>query len=710
MRRRALTTRTFEDAPRPNPAGSARQGDDRVKGSGGQGGAPGTCRCRRRTSCAAGWSRSLIFLSTTFSSQAMLHGCEPRDQMVPGDAEGLEGRTVFPIVSACSSRLMDEVIRHPSGGEHRQVNAVPVLAQMDSRGNRHQGQGVCLREVLALLLTVTAACGAATVWTRCSRRCVRCTVMDGQFQRQQRLASCLGGLPRGRGSCRWVCNRRHRAIRRMVANRLRGNASRVRWRTRASGGRQWRRFVGEALDYEWQRRSNSEHGALLLHRCVASMVVPGPGGRRRGMTTEGTLDNATIDMGRSRGAWHQTMHRGDRARGWAGRRGGRRRRHAPGRLLVYTAFMTLAFVGFRFGEADNPGPDEARDDNDPMDADDAMHDEVWDDNDLQEFLDGIGPRFLPADAGVAGMEVHDADAHATEEWGDACCEHPFVEPPSEGELPQAQLDPMVVGVESACHADQCMGRSVAFVQADCFQGAWIGRVFKYGQWGLGYYRDDKLVADRCAGPHVADRGVVWRPPAQCARVPLALDVLIPDRRRGDYDEEMAPERDIPPALDLERSPDDDDADMEKRDADYRRGRCHGTQWRRPRRVPHRRKCRPGRRGRGARFHAAMAVAAGAGDEPPQARPMPEEVASVAHRAEGLWAFDTVNASGWRGAASYLERTGADFVLHQEVKRRRGQHATDAEAIARSLKWSTAIESAVVTAPSDPISVSLHPAA
>ena len=72
------------------------------------------------------------------------------------------------------------------------------------------------------------------------------------------------------------------------------------------------------------------------------------------------------------------------------------------------------------------------------------------------------------------------------------------------------------------------------------------------------------------------------------------------------------------------------------------------------------------------------------------------VADTAFRGDGLWAIDSVNASGWYPLVRYLEASSADYVVAQEV--RRLPHEVDAaEATLRVRGWKAAISPAVVAA-------------
>ena len=69
--------------------------------------------------------------------------------------------------------------------------------------------------------------------------------------------------------------------------------------------------------------------------------------------------------------------------------------------------------------------------------------------------------------------------------------------------------------------------------------------------------------------------------------------------------------------------------------------------------------------------------------------------SKQHWKDGLWAFDTCNASVWPGASKYLVKTQADFLAVQETKIPNTE-CSDAEQTARNSGWRTAIGPRMVT--------------
>lgn len=70
--------------------------------------------------------------------------------------------------------------------------------------------------------------------------------------------------------------------------------------------------------------------------------------------------------------------------------------------------------------------------------------------------------------------------------------------------------------------------------------------------------------------------------------------------------------------------------------------------------------------------------------------------SKQHWEHGLWAFDTCNANAWSGGNKYLENTQADFVAVQESKLPKTE-CSDAEQTARNSVWRTAVGPCTVTA-------------
>ena len=77
-------------------------------------------------------------------------------------------------------------------------------------------------------------------------------------------------------------------------------------------------------------------------------------------------------------------------------------------------------------------------------------------------------------------------------------------------------------------------------------------------------------------------------------------------------------------------------------------------------------------------------------------PVAVAVAEDFHRRQGLWAIDTVNANGWAGSESYLERSAADVVLLQETKCTSGRRTLAAERAAARAKWGLLVTPAVDT--------------
>ena len=108
----------------------------------------------------------------------------------------------------------------------------------------------------------------------------------------------------------------------------------------------------------------------------------------------------------------------------------------------------------------------------------------------------------------------------------------------------------------------------------------------------------------------------------------------------------------------------------------------GTRAKRPARKRH--ACRQGksgrRRGRRPAFCGDDAVAQ-----------VVQKVADASHRSKGLWAVDTCNPNSWKGVRKHLELSFADACSFQEVRRRPGEEVREAEAAARRVLWSLAIE-------------------
>ncbi len=376
-------------------------------------------------------------------------------------------------------------------------------------------------------------------------------------------------------------------------------------------------------------------------------------------------------------------------------------------------------------------------------------------------------------AACSGLDDHGADdalddgPHGLEDdpWGDG---PPVWTTPACDEF-EAEAAHLEEDIGTYADAELC-----DFYSAPRFAGARAGFAFKTGDHGTGYYRDggcplrawQAALAAACPAPRPqcpptaavarptpqsADGGLPASHPrvssadqggdacggaplardAARARIPLALDVLIPRTPPttpgpvgGDPQavttaaaDAGADSGDEPPPLTS------DESDAEPRPC-ARGGpqRIRGQQWRQPRATPHRRRVRPGRRGRNAQLaagtcnlpdvddatappappsgtppspHAAAEPATHARDDGQWRRTCTSTEATT-HRQRGLWAVDTVNANAWKGARRYLELTAADVCLHQEVKRRRGQQADEAEDTAASLGWSTSIEPSLIT--------------
>ncbi len=222
-----------------------------------------------------------------------------------------------------------------------------------------------------------------------------------------------------------------------------------------------------------------------------------------------------------------------------------------------------------------------------------------------------------------------------------------------------------------------------FVESRRFEGPKDGMVFKTGECGLGYYRDcvtrHLLELDRLVPP---DQG---RP---SARTIALADVVAPPprsappgghsdhRRWWDYYVNARRAEEVPMGDDSDSDQYEDFAALQARDD---LGMSTAVRGRRPRRV------RPPRRRRRRR------------DQPQEALPStwPTSVEDTRHRRCGLWAIDTVNPNSSRGALVHLQRTGADFCMLQEVRRKSGPHSLALQRRAAEAGWSLATEEAHV---------------
>ena len=64
-----------------------------------------------------------------------------------------------------------------------------------------------------------------------------------------------------------------------------------------------------------------------------------------------------------------------------------------------------------------------------------------------------------------------------------------------------------------------------------------------------------------------------------------------------------------------------------------------------------------------------------------------------HQKHGLWAIDTGNPNGWGSAQGMMDKSRADVIVAQEMKKRGWAARDGAEADARARKWSASISEA-----------------
>ncbi len=311
------------------------------------------------------------------------------------------------------------------------------------------------------------------------------------------------------------------------------------------------------------------------------------------------------------------------------------------------AAFALARHGGSIGQAINPGPA-------------AVHQKPR----VVDFDDPDVDCFLELDAAMDDTTVGNTSG-----------------PPSEDGLDEDDLPPPLVCDSSddeedgACTAGQhgdggeageCIECPADFMPARAFAGARRGMAFKRGHLGLGYYRD------RGALPQAAPVGGSQRssapPPSPCgglraAAVQLRLQNLLAHDggQNGDGDERG------------------DMTDMHGHAAplpEERAMRAAGGGDVRPR-AP--------RRGRGKAAALTIDDAKMDGIEECAAQ-------DTAHRAKGIWAFDSANAGGWTGSRSYLMKSAADAVMLQETRRQDSQTA-EAEDAAQHHGWRLSLRAA-----------------
>ena len=167
-----------------------------------------------------------------------------------------------------------------------------------------------------------------------------------------------------------------------------------------------------------------------------------------------------------------------------------------------------------------------------------------------------------------------------------------------------------------------------FSKAAKYTGAWLGMVFKRGQMGLGYYRDEIKLNLKLMGHINAE--------ADVAPVMVMLDEVIPDKTTAKTKRKEEPDT-----------------------------------------CPRRKTTSTGRKGEGVGLDTEW--------------PKDDSLAASSsfHVTQGHWAFDSVNGSCWNTAAEYLTQSAADFVAVHEATIADDSIA-DTEQAARNKGWRTAI--------------------
>ena len=350
----------------------------------------------------------------------------------------------------------------------------------------------------------------------------------------------------------------------------------------------------------------------------------------------------------------------------------------------------LWFVGFRFGEAENPGPNG---------GESLLDDPEGFDWDQDEQEDDGGNMFGECD-----------------DW-EPCGDETFC------------VDESVSGLCNGEHENQIPNKltSAPFIRAKCFGGSKRCYVFKFGGHGLGYYWDDRAAEELRAGtlrtrgselvdliggldggtgalpdnnsividatPMVIGKGdtasdihgslqaqdlpIGWpdyissRDPCVLAGTP-AQKVQLPiwDLVFGAVADVGGPKR-RPDGAGVgsggpERSPGDADGGVD-------------GQKRRPRRK-NKRKRVSRRRGEGVC----------------EFKPSFVHTASTWHRDEGLWAIDTVNPNSSGGALKYLSSSNAEIVLVQEAKTLEGDPVEEFQRAAKAVGWGLSVAPALLT--------------
>ncbi len=177
-----------------------------------------------------------------------------------------------------------------------------------------------------------------------------------------------------------------------------------------------------------------------------------------------------------------------------------------------------------------------------------------------------------------------------------------------------------------------------FVKSNRFAGAKQGMVYKFGSRGMGYYRDEVRRGSTAQSTMLCLQELIPHPPAGCAKSVQQQQQQQRQCSRQPHERQRC-----------------EDVDMIEETEGVRRDEGAGRGRRK------RAKRRPVR----AHYEVPEEADCEDGD----------------WKVAGLWAIDSANPNAWPGAVRYLERTAADAVLVQEV-RRLGHQVESAEREAR----------------------------